>query len=276
MRRQRWFEIHDQPWFPAFLRDLVTEALEAIWNTNRTYLPIAPRLGDALRQAGAERIVDLCSGGGGPWAGLYPEVAGDGALTICLTDLYPNGLAARAANDAGTRAASSIVARAEPVDARHVPAELGGFRTIFSSFHHFDPEAARAMLADAFERREGIAVFEAARPNAWTMLAVTAVPLLGIRVALAARPLRWDRILWNCVVPVVPAVLWIDGVLSCLRSYSMDDMQELTRGLVAEDYEWQIGEEPGGPVVIRYLMGVPAGRSGREVGREKALEAKLV
>ena len=251
MDRQRWFEIHDQPWFPAFLRDLVTESLEAIWNANRTYHPIAGRLREAVRSSGAARIVDLCSGGGGPWAGLYDDVADGKALAVCLTDFYPNALVMEKNADA------RITAWTQSVDARQVPRELRGFRTIFSSFHHFDPEAARAMLADAFERREGIGVFEGATRHAWTLLALTAVPLLGFRAALAARPLRWDRIFWSCVLPVVPAVLWIDGVLSCLRSYSVEDLQELTRGLSAADYEWQLGDARGGPVAIRYLIGAP-------------------
>jgi len=247
MRRQRWFELHDQPWFPAYFRDLVTEGLEAIWNQNHTYRPIAALLRDAVRRSGAERIVDLCSGGGGPWAGLHADVADGDLVPVVLTDLYPNALLAR-------RASTSITVWPQPVDARHVPAELRGFRTLFSAFHHFDPEAARAMLADAFQQREGIAVIEGARPNAWTIIAVTAVPFLAFRAALTARPVRWDRIFWSCVIPVVPAVLWLDGVLSCLRSYSLDDLRELTAGLSAPDYEWQIGDAPG-RVPIRYLIG---------------------
>lgn len=251
MRRQHWFEIHDQPWFPASLRDRVTEALEAVWNQNRIYQPIAARLREAVRQAGAERIVDLCSGGGGPWAGLYDQVAGEDGLTVCLTDFYPNALLKRRPPD------GAFNVWPEPVDARQVPAELRGFRTIFSSFHHFDPEAARAMLADAFERREGIAVFEGARCTAWTMVAVAAVPFLGLRAAVRARPVRWHRILWSCVIPVVPAILWIDGVLSCLRSYSVEDLRELTLGLRAPDYAWEAGDDGGGRVPIRYLIGRP-------------------
>jgi hypothetical protein len=251
MRRQRWFEIHDQPWFPAYFRDLTTEALEAIWNENRTYAPIAGRLREAVRRSGSHRIIDLCSGGGGPWAGLYDEVAAGEPITLCLTDFYPN------ARMLCRTATGAVTVWTKSVDARHVPTELHGFRTIFSSFHHFDPEAARAMLADAFEQREGIGVFEGARRSAWTMLAVTAVPFLGFRAALTARPFRWDRFLWSCLVPVVPAVLWIDGLLSCLRSYSLEDLQELTAGLSASDYTWQIGDEGGGRVPIRYLVGVP-------------------
>lgn len=253
MRRQRWFEIHDQTWFPASLRDLVTEALEAVWNGNRTYRPIAGRLRAAIRQSGAQQIVDLCSGGGGPWLALYPEVMDGKPLTVWLTDLYPNAILA--AEVAGESAA--LVARSEPVDARAVPADLPGFRTLFSSFHHFDPDSARAMLADAFEHREGIGVFEAARLTPWTLLAVNAVPLLGLREAARARPVRWRRLFWTFVVPVVPATLWFDGLLSCLRSYSLADLAELTQGLTADDYSWEIGEARGGRVPIRYLIGQP-------------------
>jgi hypothetical protein len=257
MRRQRWFELHDQPWFPAALRDLVTEALEAVWNANRTYHPIAGRLREAVQRSGADRIIDLCSGGGGPWLGLYDAVADGRELQVCLTDLYPNArVLARSAGSHG-----GVTARMEPVDARSVPAELRGFRTMFSSFHHFDPEAARAMLADAFHRREGIAVFEAARRNAPTLLAVSAVPLLAMRAA-ATQPFRWRRVLWTYCLPVVPLVLWVDGVLSCLRSYSEEDLRELTQGLSADDYRWQVGEEHRGLVTIRYLVGTPlAGRT---------------
>ena len=113
------------------------------------------------------------------------------------------------------------------------------------------------MLADAFERREGIAVFEGATRGAWTILALSAIPFLAFRAALMARPFRWDRFFWNCVIPVVPAILWIDGVLSCLRSYPLDDLRELTGGLSAADYEWEIGDEDGGRVPIRYLIGGP-------------------
>jgi hypothetical protein len=256
VQRQRWFEIHDSRWFPGFLRDLVTEALESIWNRNGTYRPIAGRLREALRQAGTTDVVDLCSGGGGPWTGLYDEVAGGGPLTVRLTDRSPH--AGLVESGAGLR--GGLVAEAQMVDATCVPEGLRGFRTVFSAFHHFDPEVARAMLADAFRRREGIGVFEAARPTLRTVVAVAAVPFLALRAAAVARPVRWSRLVWTFVLPVVPVVLWVDGVLSCLRSYSLNDLRELTAGLEAADYRWQVGEEPG-MVPIAFVLGGPVGEA---------------
>jgi hypothetical protein len=251
VRRQRWFEIHDQPWFPAFLRDLTTEALEAVWNENHTYRPVAAKLREAVARSGAEQVVDLCSGGGGPWLGLYDDVAAGRPLRVVLTDLYPNERLLR------QKLPEGLSARAEPVNASAVPEELAGFRTVFSAFHHFDPSAARAMLEDAFRRREGIAVLEGARRSWLTLALVTGVPLLALKSAALARPVRRQRIVWTWLIPVVPAVLWVDGVLSCLRSYSMDDLRELTDGLAAPDYRWEVGEARSGRVPIRYLIGTP-------------------
>lgn len=254
MQRRAWFEIHDSRWFPAYLRDLVTEALEAIWNTNHTYRPIAARLRLAVERSGSHSIVDLCSGGGGPWLGLYDDIAQGQPLAVRLTDLYPNArLTASTRGNPG-----SITASSDPVDARCVPENLHGFRTIFSSFHHFDPDAARAMLADAFRRREGIGVFEAARRTPWTMISVIGVALLSVRVAITQRPVRASRLVFTFLLPVIPVTLWIDGLLSCLRSYSLSDMRELTAGLTAPDYTWDLGEEHGGSVPIRYFIGTPA------------------
>jgi hypothetical protein len=259
LRRQRWFEIHDRRWFPGYLRDLVTEALESIWTRNGTYRPIAGPLRAALRRAGTTDVVDLCSGGGGPWLGLYDEVAAGGPLTVRLTDRSPNAeLAGR-----GVRLPEGITAEGQPVDATCVPEGLRGFRTVFSAFHHFDPGAARAILADAFRRHEGIGVFEAARPNVWTVVAVSAVPFLAMYAAVAARPVRWSRLVWTFLLPVVPVVLWVDGVLSCLRSYSLEDLLELTAGLEAADYGWEVGEEAG-LVPIAFVLGGPVGEAPRD------------
>ena len=132
-----------------------------------------------------------------------------------------------------------------------------GFRTMFSSLHHFDPDEARAILADAFQKREGIGVFEAARPKLKTVLLVTGVPLLALKAALQQRPFRRRLFFWSWIVPVVPTVLWLDGVLSCLRSYSEADMRELIAELKAPDYAWEVGIDRGGLVEIQYLVGVP-------------------
>ncbi len=66
----RLFEIHDQPWFPECLRREVVDGLQMIMEVTGAYEPIAPRLREALDRDGAHRVLDLCSGAGGPWPSL--------------------------------------------------------------------------------------------------------------------------------------------------------------------------------------------------------------
>ncbi len=254
MRRREWFELHDHRLYPGFLRDLVTDALEAIWNYTNSYRVIVPRLRAAMEDASTHRIVDLCSGGGGPWIRLREQFATtEGFLiSVSLTDKYPN-------ERAWTRSsvAPGVEFYSASVDARQIPADLEGFRTIFSTFHHFNPEAARAMLTDAVNRHQGIAVFEAAKCSFRRALATAAVPFLCWRVTPRIQPFRWSRILWTYLLPVVPVTLFVDGVLSCMRAYSLEDLRELTEGLGGDDYRWEIGEQRGGRIGITYLIGRP-------------------
>jgi hypothetical protein len=258
MNRKPWFELHDSPRYPGFLRDMVTDGLEHTWNTLDMYRSIAPLLQRAVVASGARRVVDLCSGGGGPWLSLAPELkdAEGRPVAVVLTDKFPNLSAFER-----TRAVSGgrIDFCAEPVDATAVSGDLRGFRTIFSAFHHFTPEAARAMLADAFAKREGIGVFELAQPKAKTMALCFGMPALNWLLTPGMRPLGWRRVVWTYLLPVIPFTLWMDGILSCLRSYSLNDMRELVQGLDAEDYRWEIGEAGTGKARVAYLVGI-AGR----------------
>lgn len=256
MRRLHLFEIHDHPRFPAFLRNLVTDALQATWDHSDVYRPIVPMLLHSVEACENKRVVDLCSGGGGPWLRLLREVAPAGNLSfkICLTDLYPN---LQAFEQARATTAGHIVYSPASVDATQVPADLEGFRTMFSSFHHFSPEVARRILGNAIASQDGIGIFEAAKRSPRTMLLVFGVPLLALAFTPLIRPFRWARLFWTYLIPVVPFVLWFDGLVSCLRTYSQEEMRELAAGIPGA--KWEIGETTSGLVPVTYLIGMPLG-----------------
>ena len=135
MRHLKLSEIHDHPRFPALLRNLVTDGLEAMWGFGNTYKPILPRLRNALDQARTCEVLDLCSGGGGPWLRLAKELQREQrfSVEVCLSDKYPN----RAAFERVHATEFGVGFEPRSVDAMNVPVDLAGFRTIFSSFHHF-------------------------------------------------------------------------------------------------------------------------------------------
>jgi hypothetical protein len=67
MARIHAFEFEDQTWFPAVIREYMTDFLSHMGGWSKIpYQPFADRLALALERTGDARLVDLCSGGGGP------------------------------------------------------------------------------------------------------------------------------------------------------------------------------------------------------------------
>ena len=60
-------------------------------------------------------------------------------------------------------------------------------------------------------------------------------------------------------IPVIPLVVLIDGIVSCLRTYSTQELTELTRSLEGAPYDWEISEvrTPGAPFPLLYAIGWP-------------------
>jgi hypothetical protein len=252
-------EFHDQAWFPSSCRDAVTDTLESILGLENLYAPMVPRLRRALQKAKTHQVVDLCSGSGGPWTRILPvfEKQENFTVSVCLTDKYPN---VEAFGHAGNASQNKIGFHSDPVDATHIPAELKGFRTLFTSFHHFQPSEARALLQDAVDNQQGVGIFEVPRRSLLTVLLVFLVPIVALTVVLFIRPFRLSRLIWTYLIPVNPVVLFFDGIVSCLRAYSLDELSDLTRGLSASGYTWEMGEERRclTSVPITYLIGYPS------------------
>jgi hypothetical protein len=266
MRRLQFIEIHEQQWFPSSLRDGVTDALQFGVNVSGLYGTVAPLLQRALDSTGngasgdlsevGRSVVDMCSGGGGPWAKLSRRLESPG-IRVWLTDKYPNTPALEAVSAASE---DRIAFYPGSVDAMKVPAELKGMRTMFTSFHHFSPKDASAILRNAVEAGEGIGIFEISQRTPATMGIVFAYVFLLSVCTAWIRPFRWSRLLWTYLIPIIPLVLTFDGVVSCLRTYRPVELREMVGGLASEDqYQWETGVLSTGLVPITYLIGYPTG-----------------
>lgn len=255
MRRAHLFEFGDQPWFPRALRDGETAYLVTAYRL----LPLARHWAEKILSTAVPgepvEIVDLCSGAGGPIPSILDELGKRGyAGRATLTDLYPNS---QPVED------PRIDWSAAPLDATQVPPELTGVRTIFSAFHHFRPEAARAILVDAFRKRRAICIFESGSGTLLGVITMLLVPLNVLAMMALARPFRWSYLAFTYIIPLLPLIVFWDGVVSMLRIYSPEQMAELLGDLDAPDYHWEIGRIrvrgiPGG---LPYLVGRPGSTS---------------
>lgn len=251
MRRIQLFELEDQPWMPRAIRDGVTDYLRVATRFSDPYGPVAPALSAALKLSKQCQVIDLCAGGGGPWQTLLPALRDAGWNgSVTLTDLFPNVGCVE-------QQASGVTYCQHSVDALDIPSELKGFRTLFTAFHHFSPDAAKAFLTDAAVKQVPIGLFEVTRRSPKYVAAMLLSPLVVMILTPFIRPFSWVRLLLTYCIPLIPLVITWDGIVSCLRSYSITELHDMT----AESpdlYSWEVGELRGkGLLPLTYVFGLP-------------------
>ncbi len=224
MGRLHLFEIEDQTWCPAVLRDAGTAYLTRFVEQFHMLDGAADPIRALVASGGSHRVVDLGSGAGGPARLLLGLVDDD--VTVLCTDLFPSEPALAYA--ASLAPPGRFAWHREPVDARDVPAELDGPRTQFNAIHHLPPAG---------------------------------VPFAVLAMVPFLRPFRWEWLLFTYVIPLIPLLVLWDGMVSCLRVYSPDELRELVNGL--DGFEWDIGTFPlPFPGYGTYLVGKPTGDRG--------------
>jgi hypothetical protein len=257
MRRRQLLEIEDQPWCPRAVRDGGTDWLAFMANTTGVFSAVAPKIRAAMRAAGTTRVLDLCSGGGGPWPTLEPELAKSGPVAVVLSDVYPNLAALGAAR---ARSGDRLAIHPASVDATDVPPDLDGVRTMFNAFHHFPPAAARRILEDAIGKRRAIVVVEGTNSRALGLLAMPLQIPLMLLLTPFVPPFKWSRLFFTYLVPLIPLIVLFDGTVSFLRLYLEDELREMVASIPGHDcFEWDIGstKSSGSPVPFLRLIGVP-------------------
>lgn len=257
MGRQHLLEIIDQSWCPAVVREEAVDVIQFTVRAGNLYRHVVGRLKRALKRTGTNRIIDLGSGTGGPWLRLLPAFEKRGyPIEVMLTDFYPN---LEALAQVGAASRGKINFHSESVDAKQIPPELEGFRTMFSSFHHFRPEEGEAILRDAVKNRQGIGIFEFTSQEPLSLLIIFCCAVWIAACTPFIKPFRWSRLLLTYLIPAVPFVCWHDGLVSCLRTYSVKELKALAGKLGDCGYVWDIGRVPAwpSPVPVTYLIGYP-------------------
>jgi hypothetical protein len=267
--RLQLFELEDLAWFPSLIRDLATDYLHFMEAYFGLHKPVVPLLEQAIKDSSQTRIVDLCSGAGGPVVDLIEPLTAAGlSLEFTLTDRFPN------VNAMGHLAAlypAHIHFRSDPVDATLVPTDLRGLRTIFNAFHHFTPAAARAVLQNAVESRQPICIFEIPERSVPMLLPFFFTPVYVWIATPFIRPFRASRLLFTFLLPLVPLTCWWDGLVSAMRAYTVKEMLALTQDL--DGFNWLAGRVsiPGTYAHVTWLRGIPT-TSGNSAGLADAAD----
>lgn len=254
MRRRQLFEFEDCRWFPSLLRDFMTDYLRFVSSKFNLFGGTILVLTEILQQTGRSHIVDIASGGGGPWLSLVPKLLEEFPdLQIKLTDFYPNqsGMQEIALAFPGT-----IKIESRPIDAKAVPVDLIGLRTQFLSLHHFHPVEVKDILRNAIAANEPIAFFEAQQRDVAHLFQFALSPIFVLLLTPFVRPFRISRLILTYLIPLIPLFVFWDGIVSVLRTYTVHEMLEMANEADEnQSYEWKADVIRCGQIKVPYLTG---------------------
>ncbi|OHX63830.1 hypothetical protein [Flammeovirga pacifica] len=255
MGRLQLFEFEDQQWFPKNIRNYGTDFLQFLANKTKMFAPAIPLIEEVMQKSNTTKIIDLASGGGGSWLFLNDELKKNTPqVSITLTDYFPNIPAFKRTADL----ADNIGYSTTPIDATNVPSDIKGLRTQFLSLHHFEEKSATKILQNAVDAQQPIALFEGQERSIPSVIGMLFSPITLWVVTLFIRPFSLARILFTYFIPILPLFVMWDGIVSALRTYSVDEMKALVDQVDGkENYEWKIDKVKNGPGVMLYLVGWP-------------------
>ncbi|MBK6446298.1 MAG: class I SAM-dependent methyltransferase [Bacteroidetes bacterium] len=263
-----FFEFEDLSWFPHTIRESMTDYLRYLLTTLDLYKPVIPLIADGLNKSKTNKILDLCSGGGGPIEQLLPPLQNHLGLNIeiTLTDKYPN---ISAYEMLALKLNASVSFSHESVDAAHVPSNLSGFRTLFSGFHHFNKKYAQSIIQNAVNAKSGIGIFDGGDKNIFTVLGIILLhPIAFFLFTPFFKPFRFSRIFFTYLIPIIPLCTIWDGVVSIIRLHNPGQLIEMAEEVDRVNYSWKAGTVKNKfGMRIAYLIGTPLADTSIENGK---------
>lgn len=252
------FESHELAWMPDPLKVLFREILSWQQDLGGVYSAAVPVVSDWLRRTGATSILDLCSGAGGPGVTLVKALRAGGvpSAKIKLTDLYPATDVYGKLHEENPEFVTYEAASVDATNSRRD--DTFRVRTLLSAFHHFTPQLAQKILADAAQNSDGICIMDPFQRDLWHLLSVPIGTTLGTQLYPLIRDRSPFAIAMCNLTPVMPAMFFWDSVASVLRGYTEEELLALTRIPECDAFEWRAGTWsylPGTGLKGVYLLG---------------------
>jgi len=132
---------------------------------------------------------------------------------------------------------------------------------LFSGFHHFHPQKAKAVIKNAIESKAEIGIFDGGDKSIWMIVVIIILhPILMFFCTPFIKPFRMSRIVFTYIIPIIPFCTVWDGIISIIRLYSPEQMLKMAREVDFDNnYNWISGRVSNKfGISIAYLIGVPS------------------
>ena len=258
IRRVHLFELEDMNWFPSYLRNMITDFLYFFASFFKTYSSVVDDLEDAFRKSNVKTVQDCCSGRGGPISHLidYFKARDIQNPKFLLSDKFPNSGAI--AEIKANNVTGDLSYLEDDFDILADKPRHGEMTTLFTSLHHFRPNEVDNILRNHVEIKRPFAAFEFTERSFIGFLPIIFGPFMCLLITPLLRPFTLKRLIFTYLIPLIPLILFWDGLVSCLRTYSPKELKAIAGKY--PQFDWKIGRNLEGGLVktpITYIIGTP-------------------
>jgi hypothetical protein len=223
------------------LRSTLVEALSRAIRWVGLLDGVIDPLARCLREAGTSKVLDLCSGAGGPASVLSAAMAERGHdVHFLMSDLFP-AVTEWEALVASNPSRLGFVP--EAVDVTAIPGAVGEgrVRVCINALHHFPPPLARELLLGMCREAPGVFIAEGLVRNPLSFAAMAPVGLAALMATpLLSKDHRLARAALTWLSPIAVGVSAWDGTVSSMRTHLPEELREMVSGL--EGWTWTSGE----------------------------------
>jgi hypothetical protein len=222
MRRVFAFEFGDQKWVPKIFRRQLHELLQ--FQVGLFYQPLLPLLQDWIKEHKVDQLTDLASGTGGPWQNILPSIQKEHPnFTLQLSDLNPSKK-------------STLTYLKSSVNLNDPTSWPEDAVTIFTAFHHLKKGQAQALLANVAEEKRPIFIAEFTERSFKRVLGMLLSPIAVWIHSPKVKPFTFTRFLFAYLIPIIPLIYMWDGIISHLRSFTDEEMEQMVAPFQSEEY----------------------------------------
>jgi len=211
-RKSFLIELEDQSWFPGWMRQYQVDFLGGVSKITGLYRPCS----ELLQSFNAEKIVDLASGNGQSTQTVLSELDN---VVVDYTDKFP----------------PQSRLKINRLDLLNDPLPDADLFTMFNGMHHFK-EADISALVERIPIRSCFLFIEPIGPRLGSFVKVSLSTLfLPFFLVPFLKPFRWDRLFITYLLPLGPLICFYDGVISVLKSYSINELRSLASELSTKE-----------------------------------------
>jgi hypothetical protein len=240
--RFQLFEFCDQAWLHGIWREAYMDGLNSLFKLGGVYKTICRPYCRWAGLSGGRSVLDLASGGAGEIETLVQSAnAGSSPLPkITVSDLYPDFDAFKRLK---ARFPDQVDFVQTPVDAANTSGRMESLLSISAGFHHFNPEQARKVLANAMQQSNGLFIVEVFDRSVLSALLCLLNLLPLMLCPLFSKRFSLNKVLITTVLPIIPLMIVFDGVVSAFRTYRPEEILAMLPPERRHEWHWESGAE---------------------------------